>query len=197
MGMQPLYTTNQQQHTTPMENDNNNIYQYYQGPRYNMDQSQEMIYDQKNYQPYVDQTSYQVSETAPTSTNDDQWVESAPLMTEPAIVALLNFFMPGLGHLLIGQVEKGMFYIIETFIETFIISILSVVLIGLYLIPFALIFQVFVMIDGYKIAERMKRGYPVMKGECSNRIASLGLKLFIKGPVFVNSDPKSAPVEWR
>ena len=53
------------------------------------------------------------------------------------------------------------------------------------------------MIDGFKIAQRMKTGYRVMKGECASKWAAIGLKLFLKGPVFVNTNFASAPIEWQ
>jgi hypothetical protein len=78
------------------------------------------------------------------------------------------------------------------------IVFLSIFLIGIYCIPCLLAWIVFVVVDGYKIAERLKSGIPVMQGECSNKWAAVGLSTFslIHGPVFDNTDPSTCPHEW-
>ena len=78
------------------------------------------------------------------------------------------------------------------------VTLLSFVLIGLFLIPVLIVYLVFVTVDGFQVASRLRSGYPVMKGECANTWTTFGIKKLglVEGPVFSISDPKSCPPEW-
>ena len=84
-------------------------------PRLNVDQQTEFYYDQQAYNPQVNPVQ-QFPSSEQTDFND-QWVE-APIQVEPAVSLLLNLFLPGLGHVIIGQVEKGLFYLISSVIAS-------------------------------------------------------------------------------
>ena len=75
-------------------------------------------------------------------------------------------------------------------------AVLTIVLIGLLLIPIHLFFSIMVIIDGYKMAERMKKGYRIMKGECWSSFTAIGVSLVETSPVFVTGSGKE-PMEWK
>ncbi|KAG2381359.1 hypothetical protein C9374_006348 [Naegleria lovaniensis] len=115
---------------------------------------------------------------------------------EPILVLLCSFLMPGLGHLIIGMQSKGAVYFIVNFIMGIIIAATSWIFVGLAFIPFVFVYFILIMIDSYVLADRLKKGYPVLKGECYFRVTSWGVSLLEKkSPVFVHGVDE--PLEWQ
>ena len=124
------------------------------------------------------------------------WIK--PMITNPWIILLLNLIQPGLGHILMGQINKGIGIIIISLISDFFVIGLCFILIGFFLIPFLFFFDFFIILyDGWMISKRLENGYPVMHGECSTKyIKYFGLNYFID-PLFVNSNENECPIEWK
>ena len=115
---------------------------------------------------------------------------------EPILILICSFLMPGLGHLVMGQQSKGAIYFGVNFVIGIIIAATAWIFVGLAFIPFALIYVMLIMIDSYVLADRLKKGYPVLKGECYFRITSWGVSLLEKkSPVFVHGVDE--PLEWQ
>lgn len=130
------------------------------------------------------------------SPSDPDWIYPVPGMMEVSILALMNLFMPGLGTILLGQTKKGVTYVIEHMLLGFLAILLSYVLIGVLLYPILIVMYIFVLLDGLKIAERLKQGYPVMQGECYYSISTWFVSFFVT-PVFVASNPAKCPQVWK
>ena len=81
----------------------------------------------------------------------------------PILVAILNFFLGGVGYFLIGQKTKG----IWGTVVSIILWILSFVL-GILIIPFVLlvIWNVLLTIDGYKVASKLAGGESLDEFHC-------------------------------
>jgi len=120
------------------------------------------------------------------------WIQPTSSPTSPIIVFLIGFLIvPGLGHLLIGQTQKGISYIIGSIVGGFIFAILCMFLVGVCFLPCTLIWSICIVVDGYQMAERLSRGVEIGQGECANVIATYGLKATVSGPVFVNENLSS------
>jgi TM2 domain-containing membrane protein YozV len=132
----------------------------------------------------------------PITMQQSSWV--TPACSEPLIVLLCNFIMPGLGQILLGQVKKGLFMMIFYMIcNTVIILIASFTGIGIILIPLLFIHWGVILLDGQILADRAKRGIPIMQGECATPWAKIGLSTFLApDPVFSNTKLEECPQEW-
>jgi len=121
------------------------------------------------------------------------WVTATPYM-DPIICCLINMFLPGIGHVLLGQKSKGL----GIFANRILLGIAAIFIpfIGQLISIFILVLFFFTLVDGIQIGERLERGVPVMKGECSNGFISMMLSCWVS-PVFDNNEPASAPMEWR
>ncbi|KAL9644965.1 hypothetical protein ABK040_004458 [Willaertia magna] len=126
---------------------------------------------------------------------DQAWVKVKGV--DPIVVALANIICPGLGHAMIGQYSKAITYFVINFLLSLIIGLLAVIVIGFFLIPIQLIYYVYIIIDGYKVSERLRKGYPVLKGECYSKVTTLFVPLVEKlSPVFVYGE-SGEPMEWK
>jgi TM2 domain-containing membrane protein YozV len=138
--------------------------------------------------------------TQPNQTSGNEiWVEPTSSQLDPIIAVILSLLvLPGLGHILIGQTQKGISYVIHFVIAWFIIVFLSVFFIGIYFLPCLFVWEILILIDAYKIGVKLKEGSPVMQGECANKFAAIGLGSYglVQGPIFDNSDPTNVPAEW-
>jgi len=148
--------------------------------------------------PQSDQTQpTQNVDTHPTHDPNEAYVSPLSSGLDPTLVLVCSFIMPGLGHLVIGQQSKAALY----FVTHFLMSILTAALMflfftGVLIIPIQLIYLIMVMIDSYYVAERLKKGYAVMKGECWSRFTAAGVSLIEKkSPVFVYG--VNEPLEWK
>ena len=156
---------------------------------------------QPTYVPSTLPPTIQPTTTTPIVTNttvqvtDESYVKVQGV--EPALVLLCNLVFPGLGHFVIGQQSKGAIYLVVSVVLTTILAVLCAFFIGIPLIPLVLIYNILVMIDGYVIADRIRKGYPVLKGECYCRITSWGVSLVeTKSPVFVHGSADE-PAVWQ
>jgi TM2 domain-containing membrane protein YozV len=117
-------------------------------------------------------------------------------MMDVSVLALVNLFAPGLGTILLGQTKKGIALLLGHIILAILTAVLSYFLIGLLLWPIVILFYVFVVMDGLKVAERLKQGYPVMQGECYYLVSTWFVSFFVT-PVFVASNPAKCPQVWK
>jgi TM2 domain-containing membrane protein YozV len=125
------------------------------------------------------------------------WVQESDIRYKDGVVAIfLNFFLPGLGHFLLGQKVKGIIFLLAIILYSILASVLSIVLVGfLFFIPLTYVWIVQIY-DGYWLVERVKKGYPIMKGEHSSIwVKYTGAGLFVKPSFASGSD--SAPEEWH
>jgi hypothetical protein len=123
------------------------------------------------------------------------WVQ--PTNIEPIIVLLANFFLPGLGHIILGQHKKGIAILILWIISYAIFTVLASFLVGIVFLPFLIIHMGIVLYDGIVLAERVKNGYPIMQGECSTSWIKLGLSCIVSpDPVFNHNNLEECPSDW-
>eukprot|EP00761_Pharyngomonas_kirbyi_P011257 gb/GECH01011282.1/.p1 GENE.gb/GECH01011282.1/~~gb/GECH01011282.1/.p1 ORF type:complete len:281 (+),score=92.83 gb/GECH01011282.1/:1-843(+) len=123
------------------------------------------------------------------------WIQ--PNTVEPILPALLTLFVfPGLGQILVGQSRKGVWLTVISLIMGLIIGLLCMVYIGLLLIIVPFVWSILVSVDAYRIAQRIRDGYPVQHGECTNSVTKIGLNWFMNDPVFNNSVSSECPAEW-
>lgn len=69
-------------------------------------------------------------------------------------------------------------------LETFLVTVLSVCLVGICLIPLLYAHMVIIMLDAFYMAERLKKGFPIMQGECGLGAACFMLDKMVT-PTFV------------
>jgi TM2 domain-containing membrane protein YozV len=188
----------------PQINSQPKIQQQQPLPYYPQQQQQKFInqpqFQQQNVQQPVQQSySFQQVQQPvinPITLQQSSWV--TPACSEPLIVLLCNFIMPGLGQILLGQVKKGLFMMIFYMIcNTIIIVIASFTGIGIILIPLLFIHWGVILLDGQILADRAKRGIPIMQGECATPWAKFGLSTILdQEPVFSNTKLEECPQEW-
>lgn len=73
----------------------------------------------------------------------------------PGIAAVLSVLIPGLGHIYIGEITKGVLMIVLAVV----FAILTLFLIG-FLLYFVL--WIYGIVDAYRGAERYNRAHPAM-----------------------------------
>jgi TM2 domain-containing membrane protein YozV len=145
-------------------------------------------------QPYIEPTVHH--QTIIGDSVDDQWIDPKSYNIHPAISLLLNFFFPGIGHVVFGQVNKGVSLFLVNMIMSCAISFLIIFIIGICLIPVLFVFWIMIMIDGWKLNSRLYHGTPIMKGECTDKFVAMCSKLLPGDHVFVNKHPDQLPSEY-
>lgn len=125
-----------------------------------------------------------------------QWIQGYKGYMHPIIVTIINFFLPGIGHLVIKQTEKGIALFAGFYITLIVLIALCFIIIGFFLLPFMLFLWVIIMVDGWGCASKLKRGLPIMRGECTNIVTAWYADKFKSGPVFVTSKPETWPPEY-
>eukprot|EP01080_Neovahlkampfia_damariscottae_P003558 gene3558-6293_t len=121
------------------------------------------------------------------------WVK--PIAVEPVLVFICNIFAPGLGHILLGQHKKGIMLLTIYGIMSIIIWPLTCFLVGIPLLIIPLVHIILILYDGQILADRAKRGIPIMEGECGTSLIKPFLSL-VCNPVFNNSDLEDCPRDW-
>ncbi|KAL9641975.1 hypothetical protein ABK040_004032 [Willaertia magna] len=221
-GLYPVVNQTQQQTNVPVNNNENatNVQQQEQPKQESVPQQQQgpMVI------PTVYQNQYAHSQSLPqqqpmimmnypnmfsssSMNNNNNNASTEPIVTQESYVPptsidsiavlLANFLIPGLGHALIGQFSKAITYFMVNTVLAILIGVLSIILIGFALIPFQIVYFVYILVDGYKCSERLKKGYPVMKGECYSRVSALFVNyLERQSPVFVVGEGNE-PIDWK
>jgi hypothetical protein len=125
-----------------------------------------------------------------------QWIQGYKGYMHPVVVTIINFFLPGLGDLLIKQTEKGIALFVGFYITLVLLIALCFIIIGFFLLPFMVFLWIIIMVDGWECASKLKKGFPIMKGECTNIVTAWYANKFKSGPVFVTSKPETWPPEY-
>jgi TM2 domain-containing membrane protein YozV len=127
----------------------------------------------------------------------EAWVPQSDMICKDGfIVLILNLIFPGLGHVLLGQRVKGITFFVGIMLCYVLVMVFAILLIGIFFLIPVIFIWIGSMIDGYNLGERVKKGYPIMKGELSAPwIKYTGAGLFVK-PSFV-TDSDQAPSEWH
>eukprot|EP01080_Neovahlkampfia_damariscottae_P012095 gene12095-5588_t len=188
-------SNNQYQQTYPQVSEQQNsslltqqVYQ--QQPQQQQQYTQQQVYQQ---QPQQQQQVYQQQFQQPVNPmngSSSSWAQ--PGTTEPIIIFLCNLFFPGLGHILLGQVTKGILIIVSWIVLYTTIIVLSSFLIGLIFIPLLIVHMGIVLYDGQVLADRVKRGYPIMQEE--NSTSWMKMINFFRG--FNHNNINECPQEW-
>ena len=125
-----------------------------------------------------------------------RWVQpSSSLFKDPAAVLVLNIMVTGLGHMFMGQERKGIAYFITNIIA-WILMTMSMV--GILILPLFLYWHWMILLDGYTLAQRLRMGFPILKGECTNRWAKFGIGWMMgKNTILFNhNNIDECPQEW-
>jgi len=130
-------------------------------------------------------------------TDQGYWIQGYKGYMHPLLVTLVNFFLPGLGHVLIKQTGKGISLFVGFYVTLVIVIAFCFIILGFFAIPFFVILWILIMVDGWQCASKLRQGFPLMKGECTNRVIGFYAKLIKDGPVFVTSKPETWPEEYR
>lgn len=77
---------------------------------------------------------------------------------EPGVAATLSFFVPGIGQIMNGQMEKGVLLLLGLYVAAFLFGLQAF---GLLM----LLARIVVSIDSYRIAQRRRKGETVRSGE--------------------------------
>src|SRR5690606_14551413 len=86
------------------------------------------------------------------------------------LVLIINFFLPGLSHIIwLNQQKKGIAFLVWAF-ATIILCIIPFVG-GIAFMVFRLLFTIVAMVDGYYISEKMNQGQAVGEGEFAPSVA--------------------------
>lgn len=119
-------------------------------------------YQQNNYQGQsMNQNKNTFQQGFIANPNRTDNITPDKLKLEPALAAIVSFFVSGLGQMLNGQLEKGLIILGCGLIIIPILAIITCGLGTLLAIPFA-IFQI---IDAYKCAQILQSGRPLGKYE--------------------------------
>lgn len=155
----------------------------------------QVVYSEPQHQEHHQQRV--VQQPVASSEDNSAWVPESDIRYKDGIVALaLNFCFPGLGHFLLGQKVKGATIFALLLLLGVAMAILSMILIGVLLLAPILYIFVAQLYDGYELAERLKKGYSIMKGEHSSKwVKYSGIGLFVS-PSFVTGS-ESAPQDWH
>jgi TM2 domain-containing membrane protein YozV len=171
--------------------------QQFYGNMYPQPQVNQVVYSEPvQMQDYAHQPAQQPDQGHMTVEESTAWVSESDIRYKDGVVAIcLNLFLPGLGHFLFGQKVKGITFLLSFILYSTLISVLSIIFVGfLFFIPLIYVW-IAQLCDGYWLAERLKKGYPIMKGEHSaNWIRFTGAGLLVK-PSFVSGSDK-APQDW-
>jgi hypothetical protein len=133
----------------------------------------------------------------PITLQHSSWV--TPICSEPLLTLVLNFVIPGLGHVVLGQIKKGIFMMVLFFISEFFMILIITLTggIGLILLPLLFIHWCIILMDGQLLASRLKNNVPIMHGECGTVLVKPGLSWVLSPePVFSNSRFEELPSEW-
>jgi len=96
-----------------------------------------------------------------------QYIMPGPENPSVLIVLLASFFVPGLGHILLGQREKGLIYLLSFYGLTVASLFLSVIVVGLLLLPLTLVHWSIVFLDAYFMADKLGKGQKISDLECA------------------------------
>jgi TM2 domain-containing membrane protein YozV len=77
---------------------------------------------------------------------------------EPGVAAMLSFFVPGIGQIMNGQVEKGILLLLGLYVSAVLFGFQAF---GLLM----LLARIVISIDAYRIAQRKRKGQVVRSGE--------------------------------
>lgn len=179
-----------------------------QQPHFYAQQPQQFIYPQAVPQQVPQQVVYsEAQEVEQPATYSPQpivedvtstaWVPEEDIRYKDGIVSVaLNLFIPGLGHFLMGQKIKGITFFLMMALLSTLIGVLSLLVIGfVFIIPATFVWVAYIY-DGFVLAERLKKGYPIMKGEISAKwVKWSGACLFVS-PSFVTGS-ETAPQDWH
>ena len=128
--------------------------------------------------------------------NDNVWIE--PTYLHPILTTFINFLLPGLGHIFMGQTKKGKALII-IYISLFSLTfILSLFLFGILFLPFLFFYFLNILYDGFILSKRIRSNYLVMEGECTTSLIKFGLSIFLnKNTLIFNHNKKNeCPKLW-
>eukprot|EP00689_Sawyeria_marylandensis_P001699 EC822240.1.p1 GENE.EC822240.1~~EC822240.1.p1 ORF type:complete len:175 (+),score=58.82 EC822240.1:45-569(+) len=144
-------------------------------------------------QPVISKTtptqSYQQNNLVLPDRND--WIFPSNDSFDPLIPTILTLILPGVGHILIGQIKKGIFYFIFWYILSiiigFIVGFTLFLLCPLFIVLYG--YLIFILVDVFQLATKLKSGQPIHQGECSNIIAKLFVNLIV-GESYITGDQK-------
>jgi hypothetical protein len=77
---------------------------------------------------------------------------------EPGVAAMLSFFVPGVGQIMNGQMEKGVLLLLGLYVAAFLFGLPA------FGLPM-LLARIVISIDSYRIAQRKRKGQMVRSGE--------------------------------
>lgn len=92
------------------------------------------------------------------------------------LLTIVNFFLPGTGHYLIGQTKKGKAMIL---ISVLVRSLAIIPIVSFFWIPFMLYHMKQGLDDLREILKRLQNGEKVQHGECTNETVCYGISSFI------------------
>ena len=158
-----------------------------------------MTTEQPEQTPYVQLQQPLVGEN-----KNSPWVQPKDIKTDsPVVIALLNFIIPGLGAILLGQIKKGIYFIIILLVLHLLFLLMVIPFLNFIVFWVAviglLVLRVVTAWDGYVVADRVSKGYSIMKGECGIPSAIfIGLSGLEKdSKIFSCNNPNEAPPEWK
>eukprot|EP01080_Neovahlkampfia_damariscottae_P005965 gene5965-9964_t len=187
---------NQQTQPLPYQPQQQNIYPQTQNGLTQQSSSTQNVQQNEQTQNVQPQFQQPMNPVNPITHQQTSWV--TPTSVEPILVLLCNFFLPGLGHIVLGQYKKGIAFLITFMVIDFIIVIIASLTGGIGLILYPILFVPFCiyLIDGQILADRSKRGFPLMHGECGTSWAKPGLSLIMSDKVFCHANLDECPEEW-
>lgn len=124
------------------------------------------------------------------------WIEPRETFYfKPFIPLLCSLIVPGSGHLLIGQFKKAVFYFGSFYSLWFLTFALSLIYIGIFLLPVVFAYYIVIFLDVKFLVDRLESAHAIMEGECGNRFALWGLWCAVEHP-FLSGDLGNAPEEY-
>eukprot|EP01080_Neovahlkampfia_damariscottae_P005018 gene5018-8616_t len=119
----------------------------------------------------------------------DEWISIENVITTNRILlSVLSFMLPGTGHYLIGQKQKGKALM---FLNICLRMLLFVPLIGLVATVVSVSSAIIVISDVKEMLARLESGEKIEPGECSNEKIMFGLAHFIAPHRVILKEKKS------
>ncbi|KAL9656187.1 hypothetical protein ABK040_007804 [Willaertia magna] len=103
----------------------------------------------------------------------DLWIKLKPNIY-PLIVLFLAVLFPGLGHIYIGQKEKGIAYMLTVPIYLILSLLLVPFLVGIYFMAMVLLWTAAICADAFIMSKRLRTN-DIHRGECAIEIVLYGI----------------------
>lgn len=108
-------------------------------------------------------------------------------LSHPVFALLISIYFPGIGHMLFGQVKKGLVIFIFKLLWVLLTIALYCIGVGFIFYFFGIFFTIFYAIDAFFMAKKARDEGQIYEGECWHSISTFPTKFILSNiNVFVS-----------